>query len=391
MPIETTLEKRQLLQVLVAWFREQQKPFMTLGGYAGTGKTTLLSQFRLIINKLQPKLTVAFCAYTGKASRVLETTLRFQEARMNHDFVGTVHSLIYAPMINTNNQIMGWTKKKKLKADIIIVDEASMVDRQIWNDLLSFHLPVLAVGDHGQLPPIGQGFNLMQKPDLTLETIHRQAADNPIIQLSILAREQGCIPLGKYGPGVRKLSRYESETGGEVEEMMLSGKNDLLILTGLNSTRIKLNQAMRMYKGFNSPRPQLGDQVICLKNNWELGIYNGMVGRIIRIQASGDRQQGMGLYEAEIEMEHGELVYMGNILADQFDNPLSLAADLTGKDRPGIFDFGYALTVHKAQGSQAKRVLLFEERNKHMTDDDWRRWLYTGITRAEEALTLVGA
>ena len=54
--------------------------------------------------------------------------------------------------------------------------------------------------------------------------------------------------------------------------------------------------------------------------------------------------------------------------------------------RGDLFDFGYALTVHKAQGSQAKRVILFEERFSQMTDDEWRRWLYTAVTRAEEEL-----
>ena len=55
-----------------------------------------------------------------------------------------------------------------------------------------------------------------------------------------------------------------------------------------------------------------------------------------------------------------------------------------------LFDFGYALTVHKAQGSQAKRVILFEERFKQMSNLDWRRWLYTAVTRAEEELIILG-
>jgi ATP-dependent exoDNAse (exonuclease V) alpha subunit len=59
--------------------------------------------------------------------------------------------------------------------------------------------------------------------------------------------------------------------------------------------------------------------------------------------------------------------------------------------RGDLFDFGYALTVHKAQGSSADTVLLFEERNQHMSDDDWRRWLYTAVTRAERQLYIIGS
>ena len=97
-------------------------------------------------------------------------------------------------------------------------------------------------------------------------------------------------------------------------------------------------------------------------------------------------------YRAQIAMDEEEGVYNGLIYAAQFDaatgtnfsdkRSLTLQGDL--------FDFGYALTVHKAQGSQAKKVVLFEERFAKMDNDQWKRWLYTGITRAEEELYIFG-
>ncbi len=390
MQFDPTPDQRQALQSIVSWWQHPEHPYLTLGGYAGTGKTSLMSVLRQIFFKLNPKLTIAFCAYTGKATRVLETTLKAHQARRPKDSVSTIHSLIYAPVVNKQGNIISWNRKSALKADLIIVDEASMIDRDIWEDLMSFGLPILAVGDHGQLPPIKPGFSLMAKPDIKLETIHRQAAGNPIIKLSLIARETGQIPIGIHGSGIKKLNRYDSETGSEIEQIMQSNRKDLLILTGYNLSRVKLNQQMRLYYGFESEEPQSGDRVICLRNDWEKGIYNGMTGIIKRIKATEDDFEAEKTYEADIDMDDGSAAYSGNLLAKQFNNPTSFAAETKRKDNIDLFDFGYALTVHKAQGSQAPKVLLFEERNKHMTDEMWRRWLYTGITRAEEELVIIG-
>jgi exodeoxyribonuclease-5 len=390
MVFDPTPDQRTALKTIVSWWQKPEPPYITLGGYAGTGKTSLLSAIRHLLARLSPTLVVAFCAYTGKASQVLESTLRLHHARKEKDTVSTIHSLIYAPHVDKQGRILAWKRKSTLKADLIIVDEASMIDRDIWEDLLSFGIPILAVGDHGQLPPIKPGFNLMSRPDIRLETIHRQAAGNPIIQLSMLARENGSVAVGDYGNGVRKLNRYDSSTGSDMESIMQSNRKELLILAGYNMSRVRLNQQMRIYYGFEGEQPQSGDKVICLQNDWEKGIYNGMVGVVknIKLQMTNDKENQK--YEAEIDMEDGILDYSGTILARQFNNPISLSSEVKRKSGIELFDFGYALTVHKAQGSQAKQVLLFEERNKHMSDEDWRRWLYTGITRAEEKLTIVG-
>jgi exodeoxyribonuclease-5 len=384
MRFEPTEEQKNAILILIDWWRKPENPYITLGGYAGTGKTSLLAVYRRLLYKFIPKLRVAFCAYTGKATQVLDSSLRLQTARIASDSVSTIHSLIYAPIVNKSGVITGWRLKAKLDNDLIIVDEASMIDRQIWEDLLRFGIPILAVGDHGQLPPINPGFNLMSRLDIRLETIHRQAADNPIIQLSMQAREKGHILVGDYGMGVRKVDKYDASAGEEVENFMQSGAKELLILAGYNHSRIRLNQQMRQYLGFESQQPQSGDKVICLKNNWEKGIYNGMMGRVTRIESHAGKS-----YEAEIETDDGN-IFEGQILKEQFDSPKSLAERVKKNENIELFDFGYALTVHKAQGRQAKRVLLFEERNRHMSDEDWRRWLYTAVTRAEEELLLVG-
>ena len=378
------------LRLIGAWYRGQTAPYMTLGGYAGTGKTTLIAYLRQALGDFDADATVGFCAYTGKATRVLQEKLRERRAMRRGDSVSTIHSLIYTTEESSGDGV-NWVRKDALERSLIVVDEASMVDEAIWADLLSFKIPILAVGDHGQLPPVGSEFNLMASPQLRLERIFRQEAGSPIIEVATLARETGVLPVREYGPGVRKLDRALPETGSVIEDMLSGWHDDLLILCGYNATRIKLNQAIRELRDMITPEPQSGDQVVCLRNNRTKRIFNGMLGRIVRV-AKATGEEGAAWYEAEIELEGEDYNFNGYILSEQF------GAATTHKDVPlapdgqrgDLWDFGYALTVHKAQGSQAQRVLVFEERFAKSSEADWRRWLYTAVTRAETELIVIG-
>lgn len=383
-----SIDQEQVLTKLLGWFENESKPqFITLGGFAGTGKTTLIAVFTSKIINKNKKLKIAFCSYTGKAVQNLKNKLQSSEVLKWKDTISTIHGLIYEPIENSRGEIVGWLKKEDVEYDLIIVDEASMVDEQIWNDLLSYNIPVIAVGDHGQLPPIKGSFNLMQKPNLVLEKIHRQAADNPIIKVSALVRQNGNIIAKEYNGKVAKYSTGDSYTGTISQELLEGYDNNTLILCGYNSTRTKLNQFIRGNLGYESPYPEPGDRVICLRNNQKKAIYNGMLGTVQRIKFA-DKDW----YDVEIKMDDLDKLYIGLVYGPQFgattginftkDRRLALKGDL--------FDFGYALTVHKAQGSQAKRVILFEERFKQMDDLMWKRWLYTGVTRAEEELYIFG-
>lgn len=388
MSLKLSSDQDKALKKLLEWVSDKNKSqYITLGGYAGTGKTTLISILRKELNKVNKKIKVAFCSYTGKATRVLKTKLSESDSICKQDLTGTIHSLIYSPIVNNKQEIIGWKKREELEMDLIIVDEASMVDEQIWKDLKSYQIPIIAIGDHGQLPPINGSFNLMEKPMLKLEQIHRQAENNPIIKLSILAREEGQIPSGNFGKGIKKILKNESDSAYEIEEILNNYNKDTLILCGYNSTRIKLNQFIRNSLELNPFVPEPGDRVICLRNNHEAEIYNGMLGTIIAIE-----KQDNDWFETEIEMDGSLSTYFGKISVHQFNNPESLNFTKQRKRimEGDLFDFGYALTVHKAQGSQSKRVVLFEERFSRMDAEMWRRWLYTAVTRAEKELFIIG-
>ncbi|MEA2020396.1 MAG: AAA family ATPase [Patescibacteria group bacterium] len=390
MQIELSTDQRKVLRKIWKWFVGKRHPFLTFGGYAGTGKTTMTALFRQALKQEFPEVKVAFCSYTGKAARVLEEILKNHHAQFPGDTTGTIHSLIYEPEKDEKGHILGWYPKDELKADLIIVDEASMVNRKIWHDLLRFEKPILAVGDHGQLPPVHGEFNLMENPNLRLEKIHRQARGNPIIELSEKVRSGKEIPYGDFGK-VKKLRRESPETGELVEEILSDYNEELLVLVGYNRTRVQLNNAIREMQYRKSREPQSGDRIICLRNNHRKGIYNGMRGKIQQIEPwRGDRGRTLW-YFLEAEMDNGEL-YTGKVLKKQFNQEKTIQElpNLSFKEMGDLFDFGYALTVHKAQGSQARQVLLFEERFRQMDDDDWFRWLYTAVTRAEEELVIVG-
>ncbi|KAA0205913.1 hypothetical protein EDM68_04150 [Candidatus Uhrbacteria bacterium] len=381
------------LERLRTWALKPEGRSITLGGYAGTGKTTVIAALRAELADVRPELRVAFCSYTGKASQVLRQTLAASGTLLPQDSCGTIHALLYTPYMDQDGAIAGWIRSKDINADLIILDEASMVTDRIWHDLLSTGIPIIAVGDHGQLPPVEGSFNLMNRPDLLLETIHRQAEGNPIIRLAEAARRTGRVPVGDFSNSVRKFS-YATHEASDIDDLvdhLLSNfHDDMLLLCGYNKTRVALNRSVRQKLGRESDVPEGGDRVVCLKNTYKNPggpIYNGMVGRIESIAPEGEHW-----YAASIEFPEDGRRLDGLVSRHQFNCPETVmkVPDLAQKLIGERFDYGYALTVHKSQGSQAKTVLLFEERFPKSDDEAWRRWLYTAVTRARENLYIVG-
>src|SRR3981189_2651696 len=175
-------------------------PIFRLFGYAGTGKTTLA---RHIADGVDGE--VKFAAFTGKAALVMRNK--------GCDNASTIHSLIYRARESGEETptFELWDDAPASKAKLIVIDECSMVDAEWGRDLMSFGLPVLVLGDPAQLPPIqGGGFFTAAGPDVMLTEVHRQAADDPIIHLSMAVREGRRLEPGTYGDsqGVRKAERF---------------------------------------------------------------------------------------------------------------------------------------------------------------------------------------
>jgi len=376
--MKLTEDQKKAKEAIIDFWKLEGDNLLTVGGYAGTGKTTVIAEaVKSVARKNRKKITFGFCTYTGRASVVLRSKLEAAKTLRVRDSCGTIHSMIYKP-IYFKGKVVGWKPVDDIECDLIVIDEASMVNEDVFNDLKKYNRPILAVGDHGQLPPINGRFNLMERPDITLEKIHRQAEGNPIIKLSLMARNCERIPYCNYGDVAKKVS--DENVLDRVSDL-----SDVLILCGFNKTRLGLNEYVRKRLGFSGKIPMVREKVICLKNNRLLGIYNGMVGILEKIEdKSGD------WYNVHVNVE-GDL-FDGDAFKHQFGSKYTITEwkGMRGRDLGELFDWGYAMTVHKAQGTEAKKVVLFEERFRDMSDESWARWLYTGITRSSERLILVG-
>jgi exodeoxyribonuclease-5 len=392
--VELTKEQTTVVDAVVEWYGEGVQEYITVGGFAGTGKTTILGPIRGILGKRGHADRVAFCAFTGKAASILRIRLREHHALKRGDYCGTIHSLIYETEFDEAGQVANWHRLDELPFDLIVLDEASMVGEDLWSDLRAFGVPIIAIGDHGQLPPIQGTLNLVENPELRLETIHRQAEGNPIIQVSLLARTEGEIPVCAYGEGVEKIARDTESTRERLEEEFATFNSETMILCGYNRTRVALNRHIREKLGFEGPGLVTGERVICLRNNWNAHphpIFNGMLGEVLTAEPESENGV-LHWYNAVLQMDGENNVYAGQISAHQLDS-LKTVQEVDGlmpMDIGDRFDRGYALTVHKSQGSQARRVILFEQKSRLWEGDQYRRWLYTAVTRAREELLIVG-
>ena len=376
---------------------------ISCAGFAGTGKTTLLAELRKTIHNENENTSVAFVTFTGKASSVIKEKLNKNNCIYSSDFVGTIHSLIYRPVMGFNNVgkkvIVRWEKTPSLFVNLIIIDEASMVSTEIFSDLDSYGIPIIAFGDHGQLAPVnGETTSIITNPDFILTEIHRQAEGNPIIKLSKYVRDYGKIPTGVFGEGVFKIP-INHEKCKELLNNADYMSQDLIVLCGMNRTRVALTKKIRHQLGFTREEPYPGERMICLKNNHNTKIMNGQLGTLVWMTYSEPE-----LLEMTIQLDGFSEVYSGVVcncfclenydsLYDNFreKNYIKILKD---KKSPFVnidfFDFGYAISVHRSQGSEFNKVILFEERSSYWDDDFYRRWLYTAVTRAKEKLFIVG-
>jgi exodeoxyribonuclease V len=361
---EWSREQSAAIDEVGRWLKQGEPQVFRLFGYAGVGKTTLA---RHIAEGARGD--TAFAAFTGKAALVMRSK--------GCAGATTIHALIYrasegaegSPNFTIN------ADGPASKAGLIVIDECSMVDAELARDLLSFGKPILVLGDPFQLPPVkGAGFFTEGAPDVMLTQIHRQAEDNPIIRLSEVVRSGGELSLGDYGE-TRVIPR------AAIDPAQVLGADQVLV--GINRTRRAYNQRMRDLKGFGEPLPVAGDRLVCLRNDRAKGLING---GLWRVEALGGVKKDFVKMTLRSEDEGSRSTVKVAVLKAFFEGT---EGDLTFALRreSDEFDYGYALTVHKAQGSQWDDVILFDE--SYAFREHRARWLYTGLTRAARKLTVV--
>ncbi len=369
MPVFTP-HQDQALAAVSQWLKDKpsgSRAIFRLFGYAGTGKTTLA---RHIADSADGK--VLFAAFTGKAAQVMRN-------KGCHG-ASTIHSLIYRARESGEDipSFELWDDAPASKAKLIIIDECSMVDAELGRDLMSFGVPVLVLGDPAQLPPIqsgaGAGFFTESEPDAMLTEVHRQAQDDPIIRLSMDIRAGREIEPFRDGE-TQVVARSELDPQRVLEADQ--------VLVGRNVTRRSYNARLRERRGITDPLPVAGDRLVCLRNNRKKGLFNG---GLWLVKERGARKTGvMTMRIQPDEGESGKPVKV-SVRPECFTGGIE-NFDWLNRKPYDEFDYGYVLTVHKAQGSQWDDVVLFDE--SFAFPDTRERWLYTGVTRAAKRLTLV--
>lgn len=397
--MKLSAEQSVALDAIRRWLTSAD-PFFILAGYAGTGKTTLLQAF---VNGQDSLVTCL--APTGKAASVLQKKL--DNAR-----VSTVHKALYNPvtpslekleqleeaLINhpENEELRAALEEEKARiADrgisfnlkmestihagmLVVVDESSMCTDRMFCDLMETGAKILFVGDAGQLPPPRDvGFFDKHRPDVSLEQVHRQALESEIVRVSMRVRN---------GEEVY-MTRGEQFT--KMPKLDLPGEEWLpfdQVITGRNDSRRKINRYFRGKAGRMGWWPNEGERLICLKNDTSDGI-----GYINGVQATALNNFE---YNDTIGDLLGEVLYEGELCPMQgfYRYPFKVHYDPAAVEDPwhsrhGLreFDYAYAITVHKSQGSEWDRVLLADDQLPGGAEFR-RKWLYTAVTRARKEL-----
>ena len=395
--MELNEKQKNGLTLALQRYKNKEK-YTVIAGYAGAGKSTLV---RFIIEELKTygvkETDVCFACFTGKAAQVL--------LKKGNKNVITLHKLLYKSIPKESGGFVR-IPNPSIPYKIVVVDEVSMAPKTLMDLLFKHNVYVICLGDPFQLPPVDkkEDNHLLDAPHIFLDEIMRQAQESEIIQLSMAIRENRPIEAFQ-GKEVQILNKEELNTG------MLTWADQILVAT--NATRVSINAQMRKLLNFEE-QPQDGDKIICLRNYWdcfsdnEEPLVNGTIGilkdsfltkrylpSIVKSTDClshidlivGDFISDSGMYFHSLEMDK-KMIDTGEFSLD-WKTVYQLNRNPKTRDIPPLeFTYGYAITCHKAQGSEWDKVLVIEE-NFPFDKIEHARWLYTAVTRSSEKLVLV--
>ncbi len=387
-----TLKQEQGLKECIERYKNGEK-YCVISGYAGAGKSTLV---KVIIDNLpgiNPVEDVVYACYTGKAAQVL--------LKKGNKNVITLHKLLYESIPKPDGTFFR-VPRDEIDYSVVVVDEVSMAPRTLMELLFKHDCFIICLGDPFQLPPIDkdQDNGLLTHPHVFLDEIMRQALDSNIIRLSMKIRNQDKIEYGKDSDAI--VMPYEKLSTG-----VLTWGDQILV--GTNKVRININQTLRNMQG-RGPEPEEGDKVICLRNYWDNladnddPLVNGTVGYISNLYTSYNKippycggQTIPVLYADFISDSDADFGTLNMDKHQIITGERSLDARTIFKLNsrrptqhlvPMEFTYAYAITTHKAQGSEWDKVVVLEE-GFPFAREEHARWLYTAVTRASEQLVLV--
>jgi exodeoxyribonuclease V alpha subunit len=358
-----------------------------ISGGAGTGKTYVLA--RLAKTFQDTGLRVALCSPTGKAAKRIEESLRAQGLDLE---AKTIHRLLEYDGHAFNRESLSLPRGRDdddspehdFGYDVAVVDEVSMVDVPLMAELLRridfARTRLILVGDHNQLPPVGPGnvlrdviqHNLVST--VILDEVVRQAG---VLKANSMAVLSGAIaPTAVEDPAWSVVDVFQDPQQIQVylRELVLQKIPDRLRLDPINDVQIitpthigslgtkAINQMMqRLLHGEVGRKFAVADKVIQTANDYSLGVMNGTIGRVVEIEPGPG-----GGYWIDFDGCGARLIKDEQVLNVQL---------------------AYALTAHKAQGSEFPCVVVLCHKSHFFAD---RNWLYTAVTRASRYCILMG-
>lgn len=359
-----------------------QEPVTIMTGGPGTGKTTVVRAMVTLFHLLYPSSTVVCVAPTGRAAKRL--------AELTGSSSATIHSLLQWDL---ESNLFARNEENPIEADLLIVDEFSMVDDYLFSNLLraSHNVKkICIIGDEDQLPSVGPGSVLRdligceQFPVIRLNHIYRQKTGSEVIALAHAINE-GNVDLEEYNNDVAffPCSEYEIkknvlnvvngaiEKGYSIEDIqvvspMYKGSAGIDVLN--NALQEYFNPAASDKKeikvGYMTFRE--GDKILQLKNQPDNDVYNGDVGILVEIVDA-----------SESESHKPTLVvdFQGNFVE-------------YGQDAYQVITLAYCISIHKSQGSEYPIVIMpFAHAHGRMLK---KKLIYTAVTRAKKALVMLG-
>lgn len=370
--------------------------FLLTGG-PGTGKTTIirglvalfaeLHDVSLDVNEYKDKpFPILLAAPTGRAAKRMAETTGLP--------AGTIHRLLGLTGRDDDPEM----PTKDLEGGILIIDEMSMVDTNLFRLLLQAvpsHMQVILVGDKDQLPSVGAGqvfHDLLQSPkmpQIELNTIYRQDDDSSIIPLAHAIKD-GRLPddFTVNQPDRSFIACNAFQVNHIIEQVVSKAKakgftaDDVQVLAPmyrgaagidqLNTTVQNIFNPVKSQRqkqlSYNNQQYRVGDKVLQLVNAPEDNVFNGDVGKIVGIDLANDPHNKSKKDQITVAFDQNEVTYQKSDW-----NRLTLA---------------YSMSIHKSQGSQFKMVVLpLVPQFSRMLQ---RNLLYTAVTRAEQILILLG-
>lgn len=391
MSITLSENQQQAIEAVLRCYYRGDK-HAVISGYAGTGKSTIVKE---IVRALPiDKNSIVYAAYTGKACEVLK--------RNGNDDVITLHKLLYKSSLRPDGSYRR-IPVTEIPYLVVVADECSMIPIEMVEILEKLpNVFTIYLGDNFQLPPINKNADnhLLDNPLVQLTEIFRQENDSDIIDITTDIRMGKELDLYK-GRDVQIINKTDL-----TDSMLLWAD---IVLCATNKTRHYLNQYIRKLKGMEGEICE-GEKVICLHNNWDIesepdgyALINGTIGTISQIYDSAiDFPKYLGgsmpVYKYHFTSEDNQLyehmaVDKQLFLTEKpyFDSQQTykILKNPKWKDSlPDQMTYGYAITCHKAQGSQWQRVLVYEEGFPYEKEEH-ARWLYTTATRSSSKLVIV--